>query len=721
MGTLTSSPPAGGGTTQEQHPALFVAHLMLGTTPGLIATGVLVIAIAALFSPPIRVVVRPFWRLVTGGLLFAEMSPWHSTWLRPAPDRPEARPNFRGESYPHTTWGRMPGWKRMGIRWAVAGYVAVLVVWPWPTMGASAAIGLGIVVARLVREVHEWAHGRTVGVFAAGAAALLRREDDDPLTWIAIPRVRLYWSPIVVTPRIVDALGAFPRLQARAGRFCRRVAWLDRLAVPTLRVPLDDDDARVLVALDAAVTAKNVVQDVGRIGAARIPDGPWEHIYHERDLTLEFVHPLSPPAHVDYTEEVFHAYPVDEIPIGQRAGAIWVTIPIKKLTPHGVMSATTGWCKTSTANVYIAHTAGNGGMVYINDPKRVGYTHFAGLPNIIIRTTPEGWATTNADVLAEMERRYELIERFPEIKENPELYFQPIFLVNDERGSYVADLREWAKQQGEKGLPLALRQEKKALWQGRAAAIYIFDCAQQANGTVFIDTDGRDQRMWRIASGPQSRSAWFMMFPGLAKLRTAMRKGRAVIGIGVDSVEEIQLAQITDDAARGFAAVGVGVADHENQLRAQRLAALVEGGTDTPAPATSPGETAPGVRPESPDTRTQGDDANNGASAIRNVVPGQRRDNGQDSDPEMSEDTSGDARRVVDIRELEAMVALSEPRVIVGLEDAATLLGMKRDAFEKARRRRPIEGEFRTGDRPSWTELDLREWRNQAPRAGGAE
>jgi Guanylate-kinase-associated protein (GKAP) protein len=714
MGPLTSRATAG-----ETHPLTSAAQLLLGTGFGRILTLVILLAIGCAFSPFLRALCRPVWRLVTGGLIFTEMSPWHSTWLRPAPERPEARPNFRGESYPITSWGRMAGWQRMLIRWACVVYVVAYIRWPLMTFIVSIVVGVTIVVLRILREVAEWAHDRTVGIFAQGAAIVLDRKDD-PLTWIAVPRLRLSWVPIVVTPHIVDMFSRWPSMQHRVISLFRLMPWIDRLAIPILGIPLEDDEARILVQLDAKVTNKAVVQEVGRLGTARLPDGPWESVHHESKLLLEFKHPKRPPTHCDYSADVFNAYPVDEVPIGQRAGGSWATLPLKKLTPHGLMSATTGWCKTSTANVYVAHTAGNGGKVFINDPKRVGYTHFNKLENVVIRVTAEGWAETLDIFITEMERRYALIERFPQMKENPELYFQPWFLVNDERGSYISDLRDWAKRQGEKGMPLPLRHEKKILWQGRAAAMYEADLAQQGNLNVFIDSDGRDQRMWRIASGPQSVSAWRMLFSGVAKMRLGMRKGRAVLGIGVDTVEEIQLAQLPDSEARAFAEVGTQVAERENKARIERIAELLEGEDKDTDALPSTGETAANVRPADADSGTSERGSKDDQEKPRRIVPGQRAATPESVTEEMSDDgqPSQDETpdNVLDLRDS----ASPEPAVIVGIKAASDLLGMEEAAFTKARQRRPIPGEFRTGIQPSWPELELREWRSQAPRAGGA-
>jgi hypothetical protein len=53
--------------------------------------------------------------------------------------------------------------------------------------------------------------------------------------------------------------------------------------------------------------------------------------------------------------------------------------------------------------------------------------------------------------------------------------------------------------------------------------------------------------------------------------------------------------------------------------------------------------------------------------------------------------------------------------LVVGLAAAAAHLGMREDAFRKARQRRPIVGETSDGGRPVWTEADLDAWRERRP------
>ncbi|GAB1695162.1 hypothetical protein [Krasilnikovia sp. M28-CT-15] len=691
-----------------QSPAVAALTWLFTTTGGHWLLLGIVLGSLALFWPPARLVLGPIWRLLTGGLVFERPGPWDSTWLYRAPDRPEARPNFRGERFPRTRWGRMPGYQRMAVRWAAAGYLWAVVAYPTITLSATAAGFVALVVHRVVRVVQDWGLRRAAGLLAAGAAGLLGYGDRDPATWIAVPRLRWTLLPVAVAPRLLRTVRRLPRIGDRLEHV------LGALAVPVLRVPLDADNATVRVKLDAELTNKAVIQEVADLARARLPEGPWEASHRHRELVIELTHPKRPPAQVWYDAAANQAYPVDAVPIGQSVGGQWEVLPLKALTPHCVVSASTGWGKTTVANVYVAHTAGNGARLLLNDPKRIGYLRaFGGLPNISIKTTVEGWVQHVDEFNREMQRRYEIIERHPEIADNPEDYFQPWCMLTDERGSFVSEIRSWWKENGEKGtVAPPLRQEKLNLWQARAAAMYLIDLAQQANLDVFLDSDGRDQRMARIAAGPQTRSSWMMLFPGIAKIRNLSKKGRAVLGIGPDDIKEVQLAQVSAEDARAFAAAGAAIAEKENKKREQRLAALM--GTSVPGGSSVglPGQTSRSVPGQRRDGQTADADAENGSAAPFSIISGEGDKSAGDGPaanlsvvPENSAD------------EAMSMTDSADP-LIVGLQNAANVLEMNLGAFEKGRKRRPIPGETRRGTQPAWTVRDLQEWRSQAPRAG---
>uniref|UniRef100_UPI003F4972B8 hypothetical protein n=1 Tax=Actinoplanes sp. CA-151224 TaxID=3239904 RepID=UPI003F4972B8 len=695
-------PPAPAPAGHE-HPVVAVLHFLFATAPGRVLLLAAVIGLLALFVKPFRRVVGPVWRAATGGLIFETPGPWDSTWLYAAPTRPQERPNFRGERYPRTRWGRVPGYQRMAVRWATVGYLWALVAHPLVTLWTTGLAVVVLVVHRVVRVVHDWGLHKVAGIFAAGAAPLLGYEGRDPARWIAVPRMRITMLPVAVAPRLLRATRRLPRVGDRLEHL------LGALAVPVLRVPLDADDATVRIALDAEITSEAVIQSVENLAVARLPEGPWKPSHKQRDLVIELKHPKRPPAHVRYDAGANQAYPIDEVPIGMSATG-WEVLPLKAKTPHGVVSASTGWGKTTFANVYVAHTAGNGGFVLLNDPKRIGFLRaFGDLPNVVIRSTLPGWIDNIERFHQEMNRRYTIIEQYPEIEDNPEAYFQPWFLVTDEKGSFTSEIKAWWKDKGEKGLPEPLRLEKINLWQGRAAAMYLLDLAQQANLDVFLDSDGRDQRMARIAAGPQTRSSWMMLFPGIAKVKTLTKKGRAILGIGPDDVKEVQLAQVSIEDARAFAEAGAAIGEMENIERQKRLSALmgpsVPSGTSEAlsgqTPPTVPGQYRPGHFNE-----LSWENAAESDFPINIPRPG----NG-------SKDTSD--RPVSGVRDDTENSGHGEAeKVIVGIQAAADLLGMKPANFEKARQRRPIDGETRRGTLPAWKALDLQEWRSQAPRAG---
>lgn len=700
------TPTPAGDPGDHQHPVAAVLEFLFLTHPGQLLLLATILGLLCLFWPPIRLVLGPIWRFITGGLVLRTPGPWDATWLDPAPDRPQSRPNFRGESFPHTRWGRLPGYQRMAARWGIGFYLWALYAYPLITLIVTILVVVTAATIQTVRLVHDWGVRRTAGLFAAGAAGLLGYGQRDPARWIAVPRMRVTPVPVAVSPRVLRTARRIPGVGDRLEHV------LGALWVPVLRVPLEDDAAEVLIRLDADLTNKAAIKDVGDLAKARLPEGPWQADHKEKDTVIRLTHPKRPPSQVWYTADQNQAYAIDNVPIGQSAEK-WETLPLKKLAPHTIISASTGWCKTTTLNVYVAHTSGNGGFVLINDPKRVGFIRaFGDLRNIRIRTTIEGWVDNVEVFCAEMQRRYQLIERFPEIQDDPELYFQPWFLVTDERGSYTSEIKSWWKNEmGEKGLPEVLRLEKLILWQGRAAAMYMLDAAQQGNLEVFVDSDGRDNRMNRIASGPQTRSSWMMLFPGLAKVKALMKKGRAMLGIGPDSVTEIQLAQITDEQARAFAEAGAAIAEKENIERKKRIQALVGDGVPAGDSMGSPGEIegyVPGQRGDRDTLDATSENDVNGSWPVMNGDAGNDQETPErpplymvrDGQQNVTEsDRNGD-----------------DEDLVIGLKEAAKLLGVNEETFKKARQRRPIPGETRRGDSPAWSELDLKEWRAQAPR-----
>jgi hypothetical protein len=315
--------------------------------------------------------------------------------------------------------------------------------------------------------------------------------------------------------------------------------------------------------------------------------------------------------------------------------------------------------------VLAAHVCRFGGLVDILDPKRIGYLDaFDGLPNVRIHTEIDGMIAAIDEFRAEMENRYRLIEA----RQAKEGDFQPRVLLDDEKGSLTVAIRQWWKADGGKGEAPPLTSQRVILWQGRAAQMYVFTFCQQANLNVIPDSDMRDQYGFRIASGPQSLSSWRMMFSG-PKLRITKRKGRAHVAVGADDPTPVQLARITPQEARDLAAAGVS----HPAVAARRPA---------DRPAAVPGPARPALAPaERPALRLVA------GAAVAELDGGHR---------------AGD--QVDDL--------------VVGLAAAAELLGMNVEAFRKARRRRPIEGETRAAGQPAFPPSELRAWQSRRKIAG---
>jgi hypothetical protein len=685
------------------------------------------LVILVVWCKPAREIAYWIWRLLTGGLVARKPDRWDSTFSKAAPERSpdDERMMQRGVVVPRSWWGRWPGWKRMAARWGGTAYVVAFLLQPLPVAVLTGVVVIVAAVRRVAREVHDRLHGKVTEHWVELAGNTLGwSRGTDPLTWIAIPRPRLMWNRIAMPERVT--------LMARhLGEWAEHA--VANLAYPSLRVPLDDDDAKVVVHYPATSAVDRLASEIANVIKARLPLGPWDYSHSNGAMTITFRHPKRPPSQVTYDEEAFQQYSVTEIPIGKDANG-WRVIPVKKLTPHTIISATTGWCKTTLLNVIIAHTAGNGARVLINDPKRVGFLHLRDLPNIEVRTSIEGQIDLIDEFLREMLARYEWIERFPEIKENPELYFQPWFYVEDEKGSLMSDIKDWWKAQGEKGVPLPFRKIKKILWQARAAGMYAVSAAQQAGVDVFIDSDGRDQYMARIASGPQTMVAYRLMFSGSRK-RVSTKKGRALFALGVDEPSELQLAMISDDETRNYAQSGMVIAERENEARRERLQKLVDAekaaGADGPTGVTGPGEMPANDPVNDQTTGAEGHSSTVDLRKSRSVFDGELIDTDGDRHGDglslVKPRQGDDAERPATVSEGESASVIELPtqpatELVVGIPAGAAFLGMTEAAFVSARKRTPggIRGEVKVGASPAWPTLALKEWQTQRPRAGAS-
>lgn len=713
----------------------------------------LAVVLGLCWSAGFRRFCRPIKKFLCGELLLRQMGEHDSTFRNPAPPPPTGG-YLNRVTIPRTAWARMPGWKRSFWRCAVL--AAAALIWFAPLWAlVTAIVGTVVLVAatarRLLGEWRDWWTLRVASRWVEQAADHLEQDPDTPREWITCPAPRLEWDPIVWPMWLLKRVENHERL----------VKLLYGIKVPVFRQPLDSDDATITMHYPLAL-GEAAPNEAGKIACTRL-EGDWEHRKDHKNAQVKLMHPARPPKFVEYDAEVNAAFDEHNIPIGQgtpvKDGETrrpnWVTVPVKDKTPHIVLSATTGWCKTSTANTLIAHVTSKGAYVMINDPKRIGFVSaFGNLDRMVrIATTVESMMQTYTAFCAEMDRRYELIEQYPEIKAAPEQYFRPWWLLEDEKGSLTSMIKAWHKKQGGpdggagKGTPESLETLKIILWQARAANMHVATLAQQVNLDVMIDSDGRDQYMCRIASGPQTQSAYRMLFSGTRK-KVPSKKGRALIALGVDDPEQVQLAAISDDSARGFAEMGLHILDQQERERAERLDKVVSGVSPAHPVAGVPARTLASVPGQGGDGQVPDEGVNEVTAEVMtdrqahnfSVIAGSdseitvSRENanlfdlsgvlGNDKNSVTTSPT-GSSSAGSDGAALVPVAPAGEQDVLVGNRAAAEYLGMKHEAFTKARRRHKertgadLPGTTTRQDgTPAFDRSALAEWANQRPRAG---
>lgn len=496
----------------------------------------------------------------------------------------------------------------------------------------------------------------------------------------------------------------------------------DRLPTraPDLDAPADEDDP----------------EDDDEDTAAALPVGAWTARNDHKGLRIVFERTKLMPTDVPMTRTDFEGLPFHTIPIGvevtRRGRRRPVLIPLKAKTPHVSVAASTGWGKTTIANVISAHLLYNGAFGMFLDPKSIGYVdaYRGASPYLEIRTTVAGWMDAIQRVRDEMNRRYWLMEEcadrvkalgLPKMTEHAELYFQPLFVLEDEKGSLTTAIANWFKREGGpdgkggKGTPPSFDQQQEILWRGRAAAVHIITLAQQNNARVFLNTDMRDQYMFRILAGPQTRQSWDMTFPGTRKRAIPKKKGRAVYGVGPEGVRDVHLGRISDTEARECAIHGIGVADRENQVRAELLA-LATGRpvwevSPLPFWVTPPGQTAAPVPGHGPEGDAPAVVPAPALSLVKNAP-------GSDSAADLQEVDDDDLDTENDDEFTSSRDDEETSDLIVGEAAAAEYLGITLAAFAKRRKRAkngecpPISGEIRVGRSPAWPSLELTEWNN---------
>ncbi|MFF9908774.1 hypothetical protein ACF1HU_35840 [Streptomyces olivaceus] len=458
-----------------------------------------------------------------------------------------------------------------------------------------------------------------------------------------------------------------------------------------LTVPyrLDADSAKVVLRVPRDFRGSDMQRhEITALMERRLP-GEWESTWDWGRFCVTLKHPPAPPAFVSYADVVDALRKVKDgrplVGLGTRADVVHGDFDQE--APHWALSMGTGAGKSTFLRLTIAQLArftayeGKPGPVEridIMDPKRISQNCFRGVPGVYIHKTAESWVRTVQEFRAEMERRYETLD------EDDKAVFPRRFLFIEEMNSFTRLIKEWwdsVREKSDPRTPPVVNDISFILNQGRQARMHVVSVFQQMNARAAGGSEARDQYGMKLLAR-FSPAAWNMLVGTYPRPKSSRHAGRAIVMVG-DDQRIIQMPFITAKEARKFALNGRKPAETAPTSPRSSLS----------KDATSlPGTTLAGVPGQSPDVA--------GVNGRTILVTG-------------SDGIARPALRAVPVSAPEP-----DPDPIVGLQAGASFLGMEREAFKKARQRDPIDGEFRSGSSPAWTEEALKEWHLNRPRAG---
>lgn len=323
--------------------------------------------------------------------------------------------------------------------------------------------------------------------------------------------------------------------------------------------------------------------------------------------------------------------PMNKPYIGQTEGKKWVPLNLET-EPHGVVSATTGFGKTTFLLNLILWFWSRGARIWIIDPKISSFVACLHVPNIHLPMRKQ-WPKIIRQFHRDMMGFYEAQYRGDEAVMN---WYKSTFhaLFIDEMATFVDFMKD---DEGPKSPTLQL--VKQIVHLGRAANFQLFIGAHQANKDVMLSTDARSNLHNRIAFGPQDRQSWQTLFED-ARMKIRKKRGRGLARIGGEYVELQGVYVSENDAKEVF-----------STLQPPAVPPVPPPSSDVPVPAD--------MSPEYPGT----------PSTSRTAVSNAGLINGDSSDESPSDNR------------------------IRGLQAGANYLELKYDTFKKARRTRPIPGE----------------------------
>ncbi len=526
------------------------------------------------------------------------------------------------------------------------------------------SIGWGLVALVVGWNANPWLTVLVVMLAAGAGGAVVHRTRD---------RRRHFRDLVVPLWMTVANLLEVPR-----GESIR--VWL------TVPYRLDADNARVVLRVPRDFRGSDMQRhEITALMERRLP-GEWESEWDWGRFCVTFKHPPAPPKYVAYADVVAELLRSPEarplVGLGTRGEA--VRGDFDQEAPHWALSMGTGAGKSTFLRTVVAQAARRtddpAGVerVDICDPKRISLNCFRGVPGVYIHKTAEAWVRVVREFRAEMERRYDVLDH------DEKANFPRRLLVIEEMNSFTRLIQEWwnsIREKSDPRTPPVMNDIAFILNQGRQAKMHMLSVFQQMNARAAGGSEARDQYGMKILAR-FSPAAWNMLVGTYPRPKSSRHPGRAIVMVG-DDQRTIQMIDMSPEAAREFALNGrqpVGESPQSPQ-------------TSLTKPATSlPGSTPVSVPGQSPDIT--------GGNGHTVFVAG----------------SDGIARPT--LRAVPEPEPEPEPEPVVGLDNGAEFLGMKKEAFKKARQRDSIPGEFRSGASPAWTPEALTEWHLNRPRAG---
>lgn len=282
--------------------------------------------------------------------------------------------------------------------------------------------------------------------------------------------------------------------------------------------------------------------EVVRRVSAKVP-GRWRAEWDTHGNRVRLERRPSMPKSV--THPVFEDLDRWRIPLGvdEDGDTVWWDL---RVTPHLIMSGSTGGGKTVALSGVIVECARRGFQIRIIDGKGTALAGFRTWPGVVDSGLGEAESMSAAMLRAEaiMRDRYEQVR---EQGKDPE-DFEPILVVLDEAAEFAINVARWWKSVGKKEAESSAS-DAPALdaWSsiarlGRECGVHLVLGIQQASVKFLGSTEVRDNFAARLALGPTSEQSSRMMFGTADVGRDVPKdpKGRATVDMD-GKIREMQV------------------------------------------------------------------------------------------------------------------------------------------------------------------------------------